>query len=341
MGSEMCIRDRAKTAWTEIESRAKTARTVGLLTPTDVAQVSWRPDGVGKKVIAFAGLIGGLMIGIGLVFILAPPMPQPTSSPTAAVGMPRQQIPTPTGVFTAAGNSVSNASFQQAASAMQSAANAMQLAATSETAAHQAAPPSQPAPTVSRTPQGDPAAQPQAMAPQTVSSQPVNQTQPQQPQAQPASQPGAASQPVAQAVPATNPANVRPVDLAKSASENNEFVRVSGGAAIAPQPETEAPQRAKLDSKVSKSARAIADSVSNSAASDPQRTIMLSTDEKVKTVAKGEFRNPVPTDPFIVTADGQTSQSTTNDSGQDANDVIPEQIRKLSESIMKFGKDKK
>jgi len=75
---------RAKTVWTEIESRTKTARTVGLLTPTDVAQVSTRPDGVGKKVIALAGLLGGLMTGVGLMFIVAPPMTDPTSTNNAS-----------------------------------------------------------------------------------------------------------------------------------------------------------------------------------------------------------------------------------------------------------------
>ena len=68
-------------------------------------------------------------------------------------------------------------------------------------------------------------------------------------------------------------------------------------------------------------------------------TTILSDDEKVKTMVKAGVRVPAPTDPFIVTADGETPQNPP--SSQDINDAIPEQIRKLSESIMKFGKDKK
>ena len=328
---------RAKTAWTEIESRTKTARTVGLLTPTDVApQVSTRPDGVGKKAVALAGLLGGLMIGTGLMFIVAPPMVEPTGDlataapqPTRATSATPQQFPTPTGVFATAGNSISSASFQQAASAMQSAANAMQLAASSETAAQPpATPPSQPSPTVRRTPQPSPTTQPQAQVP----AQPANQTKSSQ---------KPTPQPTAEAVPTELPPNVRPVDLAKSASENNEFVRVSGDTATPPS-ETDKPLRMQTDSNVSKSARAIADSVSLSAASTPERplmsTTMLSEDEQTKAIADAEVS--APTEPFTLTADGETPQNP-NSPGQDINDAIPEQIRKLSESIMKFGKDKK
>ena len=329
---------RAKTAWTEIESRTKTARTVGLLTPTDVAQVSTRPDGVGKKAVSLAGLLGGLLIGTGLMFIVAPPMGEPTSDLTTAAPQPTratratpQQLPTPTGVFTTAGNSISSASFQQAASAMQSAANAMQLAASSETAAQPpATPPSQPSPTVRRTPQPSPTTQPQAQVP----AQPANQTKSSQ---------KPTPQPTAEAVPTELPPNVRPVDLAKSASENNEFVRVSGDTATPPS-ETDKPLRMQTDSNVSKSARAIADSVSLSAASTPQRppmsTTMLSEDEQTKAIADAGVRVSEPTEPFTLTADGETPQNP-NSPGQDINDAIPEQIRKLSESIMKFGKDKK
>ena len=294
------------------------------------------------------------MIGTGLMFVLAPSMPESTSGVTAVAPqqqqvrsaeasgeMPRQQIPTPTGVFTAAGNSISSASFQQAASAMQSAANAMQLAASGETAVPPATAPSQPSQTARRTPQASPAAQPQAAAPQaqTASAPPANQIQP---QAQPTPQPQPTPQSTAKTDPASVAPNVRPVDLAKSASENNEFVRVSNDGE-APAMKAKTPQRAQVDSKVSKSAQAIADSVSSSSAKPPQRaplaTTILSDDEKAKTMVKAGVRVPAPTDPFIVTADGETPQNPP--SSQDINDAIPEQIRKLSESIMKFGKDKK
>ena len=327
---------RAKTAWTEIESRTKTARTVGLLTPTDVAQVSTRPDGVGKRAVAVAGLLGGLMTGIGLMFILAPPMDDPTSNLATAApqpaqagqanGTPRQQIPTPTGVFTAAGNSISSASFQQAASAMQSAANAMQLAASGDAAVAppaRATLPSQPNPNVSRAAQQRPATQPQAAA---------------------------APQPAAKA-PAAVPPNVRPVDLAKSASENNEFVRVPSDASTPPS-ETKIPQQsAKIDSNVSKSARAIADTVSGSSKKTSQRrqmtTTILTENEEAKTMVEAGVRVPTPVDPSAKIDDVETPQlsnapsKNTNTPSEDINDAIPDQIRKLSESIMKFGKDKK
>ena len=65
---------RAKTTWRKTKSLAESASSVGLMTPMDVAQVSSRPDGVGKKVFVLAGVLGGLMIGIGLVLLLAPGM---------------------------------------------------------------------------------------------------------------------------------------------------------------------------------------------------------------------------------------------------------------------------
>ena len=46
------------------------------------------------------------------------------------------------------------------------------------------------------------------------------------------------------------------------------------------------------------------------------------------------------TDPFVVTTDGETPSQSSGMSSQDFNDAIPTQIRKLSESIIKFGKDK-
>ena len=81
----------ARTAWTETQSRAKTARTVGLITPTDVAQVNSRPDGIGKKAVGIAGLLGGLLVGVGLVLLIAPPMDTTTSSPVSgAVSLQNQ-----------------------------------------------------------------------------------------------------------------------------------------------------------------------------------------------------------------------------------------------------------
>lgn len=44
-----------------------------LITPVDVPQVSTRPDGMGKKTTVLAAGLGGLMIGLGLVILIAPP----------------------------------------------------------------------------------------------------------------------------------------------------------------------------------------------------------------------------------------------------------------------------
>lgn len=382
--------NRAKTGWTEIKARANTARTVGLLTPTDVAQVNSRPDGIGKKAIALAGLLGGLMIGTGLILALAPPMdpkpasglttaPRPTQvTNTDATNTPRQQLATPTGNFTVSGNSISGASFQHAASAMQSAADAMQLAASGETAAQQPAtsqsptPRSQPAPSVAQPqpPQQRPVArqaipQQQAKAknpaPEQQSSEAIRSaTQkqsaalfPKDPRSQPVGQTNAVQQPKAKSTaqlktrtaPATPPVNVRPVDLAKSASKNNDFVRVPSDTVVNSPTDTKNPQRATSDSKVSKSARAIADSVSNKPANPPQRipvsTIAMSDDEKTKVMQDTGVRQPMGTEPFVLTADGETTESPATSTSQDINEAIPEQIRKLSDSIMNFGKDKK
>ena len=51
-------------------------------------------------------------------------------------------------------------------------------------------------------------------------------------------------------------------------------------------------------------------------------------------------RKSTGTEPFVVTADGETSQATP-DIDQNLIDAIPDQIRKLSDSILKFGKNKK
>ncbi len=326
----------AKTTWTEIKSRAKTARTVGLLTPTDVAQVSSRPDGIGKRFIAMAGAFGGLLIGIGLIFTIAPPMTtepisqQPPSTPqpartgnTASPRMPQQQITTPAPNFTAAGNSVTTASFQHAASAMHSAAAAMQLAANSDPVA-----PPQPV-----TPRPAAPAQPQSRTTAEPSKRPAASQPQQRPvEAKPASAP---QLPKTKAVPVAPVANVRPVDLAKSAAEKNEFVRVPNDAAVTPPstPVSQTPQQAKADS-VSSQPTASAPRASGS-------TIMMSDNEKAKAMIDAGVRLPSSSEPFAATPMGDPSLAPVNPPSENLNDAIPDQIRKLSESIMKFGKDKK
>ena len=423
----------AKTAWTETKSRAKAARTVGLITPTDVAQVSSRPDGIGKKYVALAGLFGGLLIGTGLVLLVAPPMdPKPTntlSGPTSSPSADRQagssQVPQHRSSHSA-GSSVSPGSFKHAASAMQSAADAMRMAATGETTKPQSTlSPSQdlsstrPQPVQNGGPKQTAAVAPIVTAtnqttkpPATDSSQPFadeavrmafqsqsSTVPPRDARAQPVSgqtgtpqakqRPTSKSNPAPTAnpfltkqpstsptqtsstpplaksktEPATAPANVRPVDLAKSASVNNEFVRVNNDTETT----TEAPDaaaattfqygvlptdqpngpRAKTDSSVSKSARAIADTVSASrTATQPSQrnvdaTVVLNDDQIFGDKPQSsEERKPVGTEPFVVSANGETSK-TTPDIDQNLIDAIPDQIRKLSDSILKFGKDKK
>ena len=354
--------NRAKTNWSETKSRAKTSRTVGLITPTDVAQVSSRPDGIGKKAVALAGLLGGLLVGTGLVLLIAPPMtPVPTSTPDGPSGLqssdrqngpsqvPQHRTPATAGTANPGG------SFSHAASAMQSAADAMRMAATSETTATQivstpsqtkpvaqpqpasnkttrqpAAPapvqsPATPVP-VSEVSQVQPAAnttksttaeatrmafqnQSQSEFPRDARAQPVTaqpgvtQKQPTKSQPNPFLSKKPAAEPTqttatneasvkakTRAKAKTDPAstNVRPVDLAKSASVNNEFVRVnkaaeetSGSATnktIQQQKADTVPaeqagkQRTEIKSSVSKSAQAIADTLASSKPSqrDPE-----------------------------------------------------------------------
>ena len=352
----------AKSAWSEIQSRTKAARMVGLLTPTDdVAQVNSRPDGIGKKYVMLAGLIAGLMIGVGLIFAIAPPMKtlptDPSASATSSTPKNNRRPETsgqrhvpqqPTPARATAGNSIASESFQQAAFAMQTAANAMQLAATDNTAPQETtSPPAKP-----DTPQEQPAtatkepttantrkqlkSDPLLLAslsdtastiPRDIRSQPVGNRTKNQPQ------------------PQASPVNVRPVDLAKSASENNEFVRVNTPSDVAPTT-PQAPnsrQKVKTDTNVSKSARAIADTVAAAKTQAPQRdsasTIVLSDDSNSQ-AAEQPLESTAGNDPFVLTPDGKTSAKPTSTKNDDLSDAIPDQIRKLSESIVKFGKNK-
>lgn len=44
-----------------------------LLTRVDQPQVSTRPDGPGKKIVVIAGMLGGFMLGLGVILLVAPP----------------------------------------------------------------------------------------------------------------------------------------------------------------------------------------------------------------------------------------------------------------------------
>ena len=359
----------AKSAWSEIQSRTKAARMVGLLTPTDdVAQVNSRPDGIGKKYVMLAGLIAGLMIGVGLIFAIAPPMKtlptDPSASATASTPKNNRRPETsgqlhvpqqPNPALATAGNSIASESFQQAAFAMQTAANAMQLAATDNTAPQETtSPPAKP-----DTPQEQPATA--TKEPTTATKEPTAANTRKQLKSDPlllASLSDTAStiprdirsQPVGnrtknQPQPQASPVNVRPVDLAKSASENNEFVRVNTPSDVAPTT-PQAPnsrQKVKTDTNVSKSARAIADTVAAAKTQAPQRdsasTIVLS-DESNSQAAEQPLESTAGNDPFVLTPDGKTSAKPTSTKNDDLSDAIPDQIRKLSESIVKFGKNK-
>ena len=67
------IANRAQSNLAEIKSLAD-AGVSNLIARVDVPQVSTRPDGPGKKVQILAGGFAGLMIGLGLVLLIAPPM---------------------------------------------------------------------------------------------------------------------------------------------------------------------------------------------------------------------------------------------------------------------------
>jgi hypothetical protein len=126
---------RAKTSWGMTKSLAGSARTVGLITPMDVAQVSSRPDGVGKKIVAVAGLIAGLFIGLGLMLLIAPGMDpeQPNDLGGSPAPLPpRDPLPEPNRTNPNAGPIIAPApgsAFSSPASVSSSASGAMQMSA--------------------------------------------------------------------------------------------------------------------------------------------------------------------------------------------------------------------
>jgi uncharacterized protein involved in exopolysaccharide biosynthesis len=67
------IANEAQSDLAEIHGLAQ-AKNAALLTRVDEPQVSTRPDGLGKKAMILAGALGGLMLGLGIVLMIAPPM---------------------------------------------------------------------------------------------------------------------------------------------------------------------------------------------------------------------------------------------------------------------------
>ena len=90
------ILQNAQSDLAEIQGLASGAKNATLLTAVDEAQVSTRPDGLGKKMLILAGAFGGLLFGLGLVMLVAPPSeggePAPIDRAAAPSG-PRNHNP--------------------------------------------------------------------------------------------------------------------------------------------------------------------------------------------------------------------------------------------------------
>ena len=71
------IFQKAQTELSEVQSLRMVSGEVSWLLRMDQPQVSTRPDGMGKKATIMAGGICGLMMGLGIVMLIAPPMPKP------------------------------------------------------------------------------------------------------------------------------------------------------------------------------------------------------------------------------------------------------------------------
>ena len=81
------ILNNARTNLAEVQGLTNSTNT-DLLTTVDEVQVSTRPDGLGKRALMLAGGLGGLMFGMGLVMLMAPPSPNVTSQPSRNVPAP-------------------------------------------------------------------------------------------------------------------------------------------------------------------------------------------------------------------------------------------------------------
>jgi hypothetical protein len=71
------IFQKAQTELSEVQSLRMVSGEVSWLLRMDDPQVSTKPDGMGKKATVIAGGVCGLMMGLGIVMLIAPPMPKP------------------------------------------------------------------------------------------------------------------------------------------------------------------------------------------------------------------------------------------------------------------------
>ena len=75
------IANSAESDLAEIRGLAQ-SKNAALLTRVDEPQVSTRPDGLGKKAMILAATLGGLLLGLGVVLMIAPPMPSANGAST-------------------------------------------------------------------------------------------------------------------------------------------------------------------------------------------------------------------------------------------------------------------
>jgi len=73
--------NKARSDLAEVQGLAL-GNSAALLAKVDQSQVSTRPDGMGKRAVVLCGGLGGLLLGIGLVMMVAPPMVPGSIKPT-------------------------------------------------------------------------------------------------------------------------------------------------------------------------------------------------------------------------------------------------------------------
>lgn len=79
----------ASTRLTRMKSRKSASASIRLLTRIGEPWVGTRADGLGKRMLSLVGAIAGLVIGLGLVLIVAPPFVEP-QEPLSASAQPQE-----------------------------------------------------------------------------------------------------------------------------------------------------------------------------------------------------------------------------------------------------------